>query len=211
MNTAASTHEFTLSPTMIGACLDDLIDALAERPGVPEDRRLRHASATRSLILSFRPRDGIQLVLAGQTVMFSALATDGARDVLRDMTEPLKSRARSSVTAMGRIVARHIDTLINLQGSVARDGETRAASTEQIPTVPPEASSVDAAPADARADEPNPVRTAEVEAPPKPGPAARAYPGREAMIASRSARLSRRKKTQLARKLMNVLRNPQAP
>jgi hypothetical protein len=211
MNIAAPAQEFALPPTLIGACLDDLARVLADRPMVPEDQRLSHAKGTRCLVLSFQPRDATQLLLAGQVVLFNALTTDGARDVLlRGTTEPSKPRARSSVTAMGRIVAKHIDTLIKLQGGGSRRAEPRTEAPEQIPTALAASQPVQAEPDH---EPPSQTEPTAIETPRDsgPGPAAGPYPGREAMMASRSGRLSRRKKTQLAHKLMNVLRTAQAP
>jgi hypothetical protein len=211
MRTAVdSAQEFALSPTLIGACLDDLTRVLADRPAVPENQRLSHANATRSLILSFQPQDTIQLLLAGQAVLFNALTADGARDVLGGMAERSKPPARSGVTAMGRIVAKHIDTLVKLQGGVTRRVARRAEAAEQKPTTLAQPPAVHVTPDHAPPDKAE-APAIETPADPAPAPAARPYPGREAMLASRSGRLSRRQKTRLAQKMMNVSRTAQAP
>jgi hypothetical protein len=207
MNTAAApSQEFALSPVLIGACLDDLTRVLADRPAVPEDQRCSHAAAVRSLILSFQPRDTLQLLLAGQAVLFAALTIDGSGDVLDGAAASPDPRARSSVTAMGRIVAKHIDTLIKLQGALPIWAEPPMEIPEQIPTVPVQPQDLDHVPS-GEAETP----AIEAQAVAAPARLARSYPAREAMLASRAGRLSNRKKTQLAHKLMNVLRTAQAP
>jgi hypothetical protein len=219
MSIAAATAEGqTLSPILIAACLDDLARVLSDRPDVPEDQRPAHAGATKRLILSFRPQDAMQLMLAGHAVLFSTLAADGARDIMRGLAEPMKSRARSNVTAMGRLVSKHVDTLIRLQRRLDRT-EARADTPGQIPTSPVRPPPRHAAPeheptdAEERGDTPAIEPPAEQAPTPtplaQPAPSIGPYPGREAMLAARPSRVSRRKKAQLANKLMNVLRTAQ--
>jgi hypothetical protein len=69
-----------------------------------------------TLIQSFLPHGVIQMMLAGQAVLFNALTADGARDILAGMTETMKPRARSGVVAMGRIVTKNLEMLSRLQG-----------------------------------------------------------------------------------------------
>jgi hypothetical protein len=202
--------------------------------------------------MSFRPQDSVQLMLAGQAVLFNVLTVESAGDVLCGMAGPVKSRARSNVTAMGRIVSRHLDTLVKLQGRLNR-AATQADITEQIPATPAEPPPPQAAPdngplpmdehfgisvteapaelplagpplAEPALAEPSlagpplagpPLAEPPVAEPalskPEPAPAVRHYPGRETMLASRPFRVSRRNKTRLAHKLMNVLRAAQTP
>jgi hypothetical protein len=60
--------------------------------------------------MSFLPRDAVELTLCGQTVLFNELLADGARDLLRG-PEASKSRGRSSVINMGRLLQGHLDRL----------------------------------------------------------------------------------------------------
>ena len=81
-------------PTPIGVCIDDLARVLSDRPCVPADRRDAHAGAVKRLINAFEPRDAVQLIAAGQAVLFNALIVDGAGDILRDEEAPARPRAR---------------------------------------------------------------------------------------------------------------------
>jgi hypothetical protein len=104
-----------LPANVIGACLDDLVRAVTRRLSGAEEQK--HANeATMTLILSFMPHDVIQMMAAGQAVLFNALTADGARDILAGMIETMKPRARSGVVAMGRIVTKNLEMLSRLQG-----------------------------------------------------------------------------------------------
>ncbi len=120
------------SPIMIGACLDELTHASTDRPGVPVDDRAAHADATRCLILSFPPRDGIQLLFASQAVLFRTLGIDARSDVRGRMPETFKPRGRSGVIPMGRIVAERVDSLIRLQGRPNREATTADAPEQGL-------------------------------------------------------------------------------
>ena len=126
--------------------------------------------------------------------------------------DPLKARARSQVTAMGRLMSKHLDTLIKLQGR--RLGATVQVE-DPIPIAVAEPPPLHSAPDEEAPNlaEPHEISAAEalsdVAPAPAPAPADHPYPGREKMLAARPSGLSRRKKTRLANKLMNVLRAAQ--
>lgn len=144
------------NPMVIAACLDGIVHALSDRPGLPEAQRLASARAAMTLILSFFPRDAIQLMLAGQAVLFNALAADGARDLLRGMADTLKPRAQSNVINMARVTQKHLETLIRLQARA-----TRADTAELVPTA-------QANPAPASATKTEPATTTEPPTWPEP-------------------------------------------
>ena len=121
------------SPTLISACLDDMVQALSDRGEPSEARRADNARAAMTVILSFLPGDVLQMMLAGQAAMFNALIADAGRDVLRGMADTLKLRAQTNVTGMGRVLSKHLDTLIRLQGrlpSVRAKGKAAAAAKD---------------------------------------------------------------------------------
>ncbi|MSP00104.1 MAG: hypothetical protein EXR07_03490 [Acetobacteraceae bacterium] len=205
----ASTQESTLCPIMIGVCLDGLTHALADRPGIPEAHRAAHAGATRSLILAFKPQDALQLMAASQGVLFAALAADGLRDLVSATSEPLKPRARSSIIAMGRLVSKHMDTLIKLQGGPKYSMTT----TEDVPISPAESepsielqSDIEVTEIEPAADPTAPLVQSDPASTARDPAEARPHPGREKMLAARSSHPSRRTKRLLVRKLANVLR-----
>ena len=83
--------------------------------------------------MGLMPRDVLQMMLAGQAAMFNALIADAGRDVLRGMADTLKLRAQANVTGMGRVLSKHLDTLIRLRGrlpSVRAKGKAAAAAKD---------------------------------------------------------------------------------
>ncbi|MSP01774.1 MAG: hypothetical protein EXR07_12110 [Acetobacteraceae bacterium] len=193
----AEAQESKLSPALIGACLGDIVRALSERPCVPEDQRPAHARTIQSLILSFQPQDSLQLMIAGQMVLFQTLAADGALGLLRGTAEPVTPRMLTTLTAMGRLAAKHLDTLLRLQGRLPR--AVRKRSDQEVIPDPPAAPDNEAlAPAEALAAPPREPR-------PEPMQAAPLYPGREKMLAARPSRVSGRRKTLSAHKAANAL------
>ena len=165
----------------VDVCLDDLAMALACRPGVPEERRDAVAHAVKKLVHSFLPQDTLQLMVAGQAVLFNALTADAVREILDGMPVALRPRARSNAVAMGRIVAKHLDSLIRPRGLLKR-----AAAKEKSPI-------------------------AEVPGPAETLPAAVAAPFAEATPWVRPGRGSRRTKKLLAYKAVAMLRAAAAP
>ncbi len=91
--------------------LDGIIRALSDRPNQTEAERLIKANAALTLILSFQPRDVIEMTLAGQTVLFNELLAGGVRDVLRGTGDTTKQPSHSSLVSMGRVFQGHLDRL----------------------------------------------------------------------------------------------------
>ena len=191
---------------LIDACLGDLTRALSDRPWIPDDQRPAHTAAARHLVMSFKPQDTTQLLVSGQMVLFSALTADAAHDILRGIADPLKPRACSTAIAMGRIVAKHLHTLLRLQGRVGRPAKKVPASEEiPISAVQPESpaqiGTQTAPPADDKRETPlaeaSPTPAAEPTSPTSPG--TRIYPGRDKMLRARLPHVSGRKQKHLTR------------
>jgi hypothetical protein len=85
--------------------------ALCPTAMVKPKRRETQANEALALILSFLPRDAIELALAGQAVLFNELLADGARDVLGGMPGAMKPRSHAGLVNMGRLVQGHLDRL----------------------------------------------------------------------------------------------------
>jgi hypothetical protein len=84
---------------------------LSERPGQTEAQRQARGADTLEFILSFRPRDAIELTLCGQTVLFNELLADSARDVTRGLADTEKLKRLSTIVNMARIVQGNLDRL----------------------------------------------------------------------------------------------------
>ena len=116
----AQTQAPPIPPPIVSACLDDLVNALASRPNLTPQARQARAEGTRALILALQPQDAIQLMIAGQAVLFQTLAADCAQGLLSGQPGITPRQASAAVTAMGRLAARHLATLVKLRGGAAR-------------------------------------------------------------------------------------------
>ena len=119
---------------IVSPALDGIIHALSDRDGRTEAQREAKAGQFRALILSFRPNDVIDLEFAGQTVLFSEVLADSARDVLRGMDDALKPRTISGLISMGRIMQGNLDRLEKRGRGLHRPAST--APQEDKPSLP---------------------------------------------------------------------------
>ena len=147
---------------LLQPALDGIVTALADRPGQTDAEYEAKANDAWTLILSFQPRDAIDLMLTGQVIAFNALFADGARDVLRGMVDTMKQRAQSSLVAMGRLTQGHVDRLEKrgiqphrteaAQQPEKRDTPAARAPSAEPPQRPRAAASPEAAPRQAVSD-----------------------------------------------------------
>ena len=172
----STAHPFHLSK-IVNPALDGVVRALSDRGNQSEEQRLARANDYLTLILSFLPRDAIDITLAGQTIVFNELLADGARDVLRGMMDTMKQRSVSSLVAMGRLTQGHVD---RLEKRGARPYRT------EVIAPPEEADDASAAPRSepakrppAAKSRPAPPPSAATPPPSAPPPSAPAKTGRE--------------------------------
>ena len=96
---------------IIDPATDGIVRALSDRPGQTEAQRQTRRGDAQTFILSFQPRDAIELMLCGQSVLFNELLADGAKDVLRGMVDTMKLKSIGGLVNMARIVQGHVDRL----------------------------------------------------------------------------------------------------
>jgi hypothetical protein len=113
--TAGQTQPFDIN-NLISPTLDSIVRAISERGRPPESIRLERGNAACVQILSFVPRDAVDLMLAGQSVLFNELLADAARDVLHGMEEERKVKAIATAINLGRLTQGHLDRL-NARGN----------------------------------------------------------------------------------------------
>ena len=113
---------------LVAPALDGIVHALSDRGGQSEAQYQAKADNFRTLILSFRPNDVVDLQLAGQTVLFNEVLAHSARDVLRGMDDAMKPRVIASLVSMGRLAQGHLDRLAKRGNTPHR---TEAISVEQ--------------------------------------------------------------------------------
>jgi hypothetical protein len=96
---------------IIDPATDGIVRALSDRPGQTETQRRTRRDDAETFVLSFRPRDAIELMLCGQSVLFNELLADGAKDVLRGMVDTMKLKSIGGLVNMARVVQGHVDRL----------------------------------------------------------------------------------------------------
>jgi hypothetical protein len=154
--------------------LRGIIETVAERHGDTEAQRFSRHQTTVFSVMAFLPRDALEMMLAGQCVLFDHLLADGARDLLRGQEELIKLRVRPQLTAIGNMFLKHLAQLIRLQ---ARPADRIA----QLPrATKPEAEAGETAvarPAAANAQAANQAATGAAARPRPEVTTARAHPG----------------------------------
>ena len=105
---------FTLEQ-MTAEVLRGIIETVGERADdTPARKSIRHATTVFS-VMAFLPRDAVELMLAGQCVIFDHVLRDGARDLLRGQEEKVKSRVRPQLVSAGNAFLKHLDRATQLQ------------------------------------------------------------------------------------------------
>jgi hypothetical protein len=121
---------------LVPPALGEILHVLSGRGHIRSDAE-RQATANRALmlILSFQPRDAVELTLAGQTVLFNEVLADSARMALRVTTDADKQKSIASVVNMAKLVQGHVDRLEKRGNQPARP-EIVVAREEQPNPVP---------------------------------------------------------------------------
>jgi hypothetical protein len=118
---------------IIDPATDGIIRALSDRPGQTEAQRQARRDDAETFILSFRPRDAIELMLCGQSVLFNELLADSAKDVLRGMVDTMKLKSIGGLVNMARIVQGHVDRLDKRDIAPARVAEEEKPEAVAVP------------------------------------------------------------------------------
>jgi hypothetical protein len=96
---------------LIVPVLGSTIRALSDRPGQTEAQRQARAGDVLNMIMSFQPRDVVEMTLASQAVVYNELIADSAVDIFRAVDPAAKVRSLSAVMSMGRLTQGHLDRL----------------------------------------------------------------------------------------------------
>jgi hypothetical protein len=114
-------------PDLVDSVLNDIVEALTNRPEMTQSRRDAVAQMVRAMMMGLCPGDVMQLMVAGRAVLFHALTIDAVRDLPQDGAVTMKFRAQSVATALDRTTTKNLEMLTRLQAraakeSLARDG-----------------------------------------------------------------------------------------
>src|ERR1019366_3782970 len=113
-----------------------IVDTVADLPGLTREQRLLKQQTTVFSVMSFRPRDPLELMLAGQCVIYDAMLRDGARDLLRGQPEEIKLRTRPINLASGRMFLTTLHTLLRMRDRAADKVATQPAEEPRPAAAP---------------------------------------------------------------------------
>jgi hypothetical protein len=138
--------ETSVAQTMLA----HIADSICERPGDTKAQRSDRYREVVHTVRAFRPRDPVEMMMAGVAVTHVHLIHDAARDALLCRKETLKARTKSTIVALDRGMLRFLKEL--------RDAQKRTLEAEARPepVAEPETKVAEAEP-----PVPSPVRRAE--------------------------------------------------
>lgn len=111
-------------------------DALCDRPAeTPEHREALRRGVVCS-VLSFQPRDPVEIMLAGMAVTNFQLILDSAHDALRGQLADLKGKTKSGVVALNRSVVGLMKEIRTAQTRAMEQGAEEARSEEPVEQAP---------------------------------------------------------------------------
>jgi len=81
----------------------DVIDTIADRPNETVARRQERANGAMRMIEAFHPETGVEIILAGQSVLLQNLLLDTIHDTHRATTPDNAFRGRQQALSFGRL------------------------------------------------------------------------------------------------------------
>ncbi len=140
--------------------IGEMAEAIAVRPNEDDAKRRRRAAAAVRSIMSYRPRDATEVMLAGHAVMYHEVIVDNIQRSLRGEPDQARRATRANIAAMDRA---YLSSLRDLRLYQKRPDEGR----RELPAARTEAE--DAPPRPAPAAQPAPVSKARPPVPAHPG------------------------------------------
>jgi hypothetical protein len=92
-----------------------LIAAVADKPFPTPERKAAAQQTVVCTVMAYQPRDPIEMMMAGQCVVYDHLLLDGARDMLRGQMDEHKIRTRPGVLASGKMFLQTMAMLTRIQ------------------------------------------------------------------------------------------------
>ncbi len=131
----------------------DIIDAIATRPQETAADNQRRAETALRMLEAFEARDAVEVMFAGQALMFHALMLDATRDACRAEDGPMAQRHRQSAVALSRVQLSWFRELRLHRAARSPEAVEAALPPPAVEPAPPPAP-VAAKPADQMAAEP---------------------------------------------------------
>jgi hypothetical protein len=129
-------------PAVAQDMLHGIVHAICDRPWEAAARREALAREVVHSVMSFAPRDPVEIMFAGLTVVHYHLILDSTHDALRAELPDQKMRTRSGLVALDRTMVAHMK---EIRAAQTRPGEEAIAEVQAEET----ADSASAAPAPA--------------------------------------------------------------
>jgi hypothetical protein len=142
LSTSEASAPGLASANVTGVLMEGIVSALSERSHLTQTQRQARAGDVWGLISEFEPRDPLQIMLIGQSLMFNELTADAARDVLRGIADiAIKSRVRSNVIALNRTFVQNLSMFLRVQDKsvAAEQEEVRIAAAPPLASAEPPA------------------------------------------------------------------------
>jgi hypothetical protein len=100
---------------MITHVISDVAKAVCERPGESRQQQIARTQAATRMVLNLRPRDVLETMLSGQSVMLHAVLADSIRDSLLGEIDVMRRGTRSNIVALNRAFHMNINRLDQCQ------------------------------------------------------------------------------------------------
>jgi hypothetical protein len=117
--------------------IGSLVHTVADLPGMTEDQQAAKQQSVTGWLLSFQPRDGIEIMLASHCVIYDHLLKAGAREFSRTPSGPLRQRAQPGILATGKMFLNTLNILLRKQGRATIRAAATATSRTATPEAPP--------------------------------------------------------------------------
>jgi hypothetical protein len=115
---------------LISQIVADMAKALCERPNETTDQRSVRIQAVTQMILGLLPRDVIEAMLAGHTVMFHALMTDSIHDTLQGQIDTMRRATRGNIVALNRAFHMNLEKLAQYRRRPSQGAGEGSATTD---------------------------------------------------------------------------------
>ncbi len=92
-----------------------VLEAVAEKPGLSQDRRASLTQTVVCSVMAFEPRDPVEAMMAGQCIVYDHLLRDGVREMQRGQADQVTARARPGVLAVGKVFLATMAMLLRMQ------------------------------------------------------------------------------------------------
>lgn len=93
------------------AIIRDVVNTVADLPGLSPEQHGARSQATFRAVMAFQPRDAVEVMLAGQCVIYDHLLHDDVRDARRGGAEDRKLHGLQGTLAIGRVFLATFHTL----------------------------------------------------------------------------------------------------